>query len=312
MKPFSYMKHFKNFHSLKIEKKKIPYEIGGLKNKSSSNVFIDYSMLDEEDYPYKENNFFDFFQSNLRISKKFDKYLNTKYHDYIILLNYFLQSPNFRDLNYPENINYDFIHPNLLKYLSKFSNLDNEYEKTTNYGIESNNLKNEFFLDKVFLHYNLNPFDGKSSKLSHIENIYSKKIVIFNYGSNNEPSISTSKKLIVRFSIWAKVSNYLIVDRESHSLNETEYLRKYKIHDDEWHHLLYEIEGQSDELNYLSLLNTFCFANLVSKFIYPFQSQLIYDKLKLADFDFILSGNPVTENEELLYKNELYYLKNNI
>jgi len=204
--------------------------------------------------------------------------------------------------------------------------------------------KNKYFIDRIFLHYNLNRFARSDSKLNNIENIFSKNLVIFNYGDYNNHSKITNfslfdlfnfdkfikleenkKNLVVRLSVWAKISNNLIVEdyfnTNKNNIPELNKIYEYKIHDDEWHHFLLEFEDNTQSLRYLDIMKYYSFPRIIYNLIKGSNKEGDDDadkkkelkfNLKFADFDFYMLGNPISESEINFNKNELYYIRNRI
>jgi hypothetical protein len=315
--------------STKIYDSNFPYTIGGFKKRNfnpnitfeSGEEFFDFINIDENSRD-KDQNLFSFYVSNLEMSKEFEKILNEKYISFAQeIYNFKLQSENLEKSalqNLEKSLNYKFFN-NFISSKSGSNNNLSKYKLITDTNL---NNSNEFYLDKIFLHLNVNKFNKEDSFLRKIENFYSKKLVIFNYGriesemdGINNMSLTSNKNIskrnmVVRMSIWAKINSPLIIENISTASNSYHnYDNKYKIYDDEWHHLLIEFEEDNYNLNFLKVLTPLSFPRIMSKLIIPNKNSFDISNFKIADFDFYMKGNPISSMEEQITKNELYYIK---
>jgi hypothetical protein len=305
-------------------------------------------------------NFFKSLRFNLKYSKEFYNAINDLYFNYVKNLTDILYSESFTSTTHIQSksslrkiLNENFYKSILFEENSFLFKTKEINSKTKLILHKDEKIKNKFYLDKIFIHCNYDVNAQEKMILDEIENIPNKNLIIFNYkkinsSSDNSENSSSSyfkflknigkgfnfnslmidansmeqnfkNKLIVRFSVWAKISDNIIVD----SRDEKELVNSYRIYDDEWHHILLEMEDLSNELNYLDVLNDFSFNGIVNKILNSKNSQDSKNKinlnklLKIADFDFFMRGNPIYKkrlnfSDSRIYKDEFYFIKRRI
>jgi len=308
---------------------------------------------------YFSPNFFKSIRFNLRYSKEFYNTINDLYLNYVKNLIDMLNSDSFSSNSHTEsksslrNILNENFYKSLLFEENSFLFKKKETNSKTKLSLHKDEkIKNKFYLDKIFIHCNYDLNSQEKMILDEIENIPNKNLIIFNYNKINSSSdqsenssssyfkflknlrkgfnlnsliiddnsieLNFKKKLIVRFSVWAKISDNIIVE----SRDDKELVNSYRIYDDEWHHILLEMEDLSSELNYLNVLNYFSFNRIVNKIINSNNSQHskkinLSKVIKIADFDFFMRGNPIYKkkinfSDSRIYKDEFYFIKRRI
>lgn len=317
----------RNFSSIytNIKEVNFPYTLGGFKKRNfnpnitfgSGEDFFDYINIKES--RDKDRNIYNFYVSNLEMSKEFESIINEKYISFINNIFNFKLNSEKNDISLSNNLeqllNYKFFN-NLIENKTKPNIESSNYKLIAN---SNSNNSNKFYLDKIFLHLNVNKFNKEDSIIQKIENFYSKKLVIINYGTESQdisyiissPNTSISRRnMVVRMSIWAKINYPIIIEDFSFKFNSYhKYESNFKIYDDEWHHLLIEFEEDNFTLDFLKVFYPLSFPRLISKLIFPSNNSFDISNFKIADFDFYMKGNPISSNEEQITKNELYYIK---
>ena len=305
----------------------IPYKIGGLKNINLKNSFIRSEFFDDSNTNSKNNydqsDIFSFLILPGKLSKKTYNHIDKLYSNYLNdimnpeIFKAFSENSNNKDISV-DNRKYNHYSKS---YLKKINNLFTENNK--NYFEEwkscikskfdlyecdkRRNLKNEIIFDKIFIHLNYveNSFDQDSLKIKHAEHNPSKKFYVFNYKPKSAP---VANKFKVRLSFWIKATNPLIIDKTSDCNN--------KIHKDEFHHMLVELEDDIEELNYLKIFSRFSLLNLFwemisSKKDYRMNTtEKVLANLKICDFDFFVGeSDNFNRSADKDGYNECFYIK---
>jgi hypothetical protein len=305
-------------------------------------------------------NFFKSIRFNLKYSKEFYNAMNDLHFNYVKNLVEILNCENSSTAiltdaksSLRKILNENFYKKLLFEENSFLFKTRETHNKTKLILHKDEKNKNKFYLDKIFVHCNFDKNAPEKMILKKIENVANKNLIIFYYKKlnsstdNSEDSSSSflrqvksfgnnfnfnsliidektieknfRNKLIVRFSVWAKISDNIIVDYK----DEKELVHAYRIYDDEWHHILLEMEDDSIELRYLNVLNEFSFNRITMKLLNfinshnSLNSMQLHNQLKIADFDFFMRGNPVYKkkiifSDSSMYKDEFYFIKRRI
>ena len=298
----------------------IPYKIGGLKKISIRNSLISNNNFENnaslEEGRSNENSLLPIFVFPSKISKSTSDYVNILYNKCI----YNMFDPDTLLINTKINNQENTSMDNLSIYNKSFLNTLNKNNKietyrkliSENYQIYNytKNLKNDIIFDKIFIHLNYqseNIFDKNSQKIKSMNHNPSKKLYVFNYKDSNS---SISEKFIVRLSFWIKASNPIIINKNNSE--ET----KYKIFNDEYHHMLLEFEDNLNNLNFINFFSRYSFVNFAKNIILGNNKKTNINEnlsnLKICDFDFYVEENNIQNSIKNLDKNgynEYFYIK---
>ena len=204
----------------------------------------------------------------------------------------------------------------------QYKQMSNKEIFKTNYVLHKINynkpqkVEDRIFLDKLIFHTNFLP--NKENLIEEIK--YNEKLhfckINYKYHNNNKKHKAEKERsiIIVRMGIWI-LSPYIFIKRD-------ESLNKFKIFDEEWHHLLIQYEDSLDGNTTFSFCKSLSFLNLISRFLSQLTKTIntdhqkikennynLFQNLRIVDYDFYLKGNPLCNSNDIYNKNELYYLK---